>query len=63
MFCAARLLPASSASARICSAPGTRYTDLGYGYYQARTDLDCKLRNHIRQIQALCFADTLIKAP
>ena len=35
--------------------PAARYTDLGYGYYQARTDADRKLRNHIRQIQALGF--------
>src|SRR5262249_57172047 len=31
--------------------PVARFTDLGYGYYQARTDIDRKLRNHIRQIQ------------
>jgi transposase len=35
--------------------PAARFTDLGYGYYQARTDTDRKLRNHIRQIQALGF--------
>ena len=39
-----------------------RYTDLGYGYYAARTDTDRKLRNHIRQIQALGFDITLTKA-
>ena len=27
--------------------------DLGPGYYQDRTDTDRKLRNHIRQIEAL----------
>ena len=42
--------------------PAARYTDLGYGYYQARTDADRKLRNHIRQIQALGFTVTLTKA-
>jgi transposase len=42
--------------------PGSRFTDLGYGYYQARTDIDRKLRNHIRQIQALGFDVTLAKA-
>ena len=42
--------------------PAARYTDLGYGYYQARTDTDRKLRNHIRQIQALGFAVALTKA-
>ncbi len=35
--------------------PAARFTDLGAGYYQARTDTDRKLRNHIRQIQALGF--------
>jgi transposase len=42
--------------------PATRYTDLGYGYYQARLDTDRKLRNHIRQIQALGFDITITKA-
>jgi transposase len=42
--------------------PAARYTDLGYGYYQARTNVDRKLRNHIRQIQALGFAVTLTRA-
>jgi transposase len=42
--------------------PAARYADLGYGYYAARTDVDRKLRNHIRQIQALGFAVTLTKA-
>jgi transposase len=42
--------------------PAARYTDLGYGYHQARTDIDRKLRNHIRQIQALGFAVTLTRA-
>ena len=42
--------------------PEARYTDLGYGYYQARLDTDRKLRNHIRQIQALGFDITITKA-
>jgi transposase len=42
--------------------PAARYTDLGHGYYQARTDTDRKLRNHIRQIQALGFTVTIAKA-
>jgi transposase len=41
--------------------PAARFTDLGPGYYQARTDTDRKLRNHIRQIQALGFDVTLAK--
>ena len=32
--------------------PAARYTDLGPGYYQARTDKDKKIKNHIRQIEA-----------
>ena len=42
--------------------PETRFTDLGYGYYQARTDTDRRLRNHIRQIQALGFTVTITSA-
>jgi transposase len=33
--------------------PAARFTDLGAGYYQARTDKDRKIKNHIRQIEAL----------
>jgi hypothetical protein len=33
--------------------PAARHADLGYGYYQARTDTGRKLRNHIRLIRAL----------
>src|SRR6516162_3408071 len=33
--------------------PAAQYTDLGYGYYQDRTDKDRRIRNHIRQIEAL----------
>jgi transposase len=39
-----------------------RYTDLGYGYYAARIDKDRKLKNHLRQIEALGFAVTLTRA-
>ena len=42
--------------------PTARYTDLGPGYYAARTDTDRKLRNHIRQIQAPGFDISLTKA-
>jgi transposase len=41
--------------------PEARYTDLGYGYYQGRLDTDRKIRNHIRQIQALGFEVTITK--
>jgi transposase len=33
--------------------PAARYADLGSGYYQARLDKDKKIKNHIRQIEAL----------
>jgi transposase len=33
--------------------PAARFNDLGPGYYQARTDKDKKIKNHIRQIEAL----------
>jgi transposase len=41
--------------------PAGRYADLGPGYYQARLDTDRRLRNHIRQIQALGFDITITK--
>ena len=44
------------------AAPATQFTDLGHDYYQGRLDTDRKLRNHIRQIQALGFDITLTKA-
>ena len=33
--------------------PATRYTELGHGYYQARTEKDKKIKKHIRQVEAL----------
>jgi transposase len=48
----------------LLSNPEARYTDLGYGYYQARTDKDKKIKNHIRQIEALLgHPITIAKAP
>ena len=47
----------------LLSDPAARYTDLGASYYQTRTDTDRKIRNHIRQIQALGFEVTLTKTP
>jgi transposase len=41
--------------------PAARFTDLGPGYYQARTDTGRKLRNHLRQIQAPGLTATLTK--
>jgi transposase len=45
----------------LLSNPEARHTDPGPGYYQARTDIARKLRNHIRQIQALGFDVTIAK--
>ena len=42
--------------------PAARFADLGAGYYQARTDTDRKIRNHIRQLQALGLNVTITKA-
>jgi transposase len=43
--------------------PEARFTDLGHGYYQTRTDKDKKIKNHIRQIEALLgHAITVTKA-
>jgi transposase len=47
----------------LLASPEARFTDLGPGYYQSRTNLDRKLRNHIRQINALGFDVTLTKTP
>jgi transposase len=33
--------------------PAARFNELVPGYYQARTDKDKKIKNHIRQIEAL----------
>jgi transposase len=41
--------------------PSARFTDLGPGYYQTRTDTSRKIRNHIRQINALGYDVTLTK--
>jgi len=43
--------------------PQARFTDLGPGYYQARTDKDKRIKNHIRQVEALLgHPITIIKA-
>ena len=44
------------------AAPLRRFTDLGHGYNQARTDADRKIRNHFRQIEALGLTVTLTEA-
>ena len=47
----------------LLSDPAARHADLGAGYYQTRTGTSRKLRNHLRQIQALGFEVTLTRAP
>ena len=54
--------PGKTAREEILDAAAELFTDLGVGYYQARTDTDRKIRNHIRQIQALGFEVTITKA-
>jgi len=46
----------------LLASPQARFTDLGYGYYAARTDKDRKIRNHIRQIEALLGQPVTIAA-
>jgi len=40
----------------------TRYHDLGAGYYTSRIDKNRKMRNHIRQLEALGYTVTLAQA-
>jgi transposase len=42
--------------------PAARFTDLGPDYYASRTDKDKKIRNHIRQLQALGMDVTITPA-
>ena len=42
--------------------PAARYTDLGPDYVASRTDRDKKIRNHVRQLQALGLEVTLAPA-
>jgi transposase len=42
--------------------PAAAFTDLGPGYYAARTDKERKTRNHVRQLQALGYTVTLAPA-
>ena len=43
--------------------PAARYTDLGPDYVASRTDRDKKIRNHVRQLQALGLQVTLTRPP
>ena len=40
----------------------TPFADLGPDYYASRTDKDKKIRNHIRQLQALGLTVTIAPA-
>jgi transposase len=42
--------------------PAARYHDLGAGYHASRTDTGKKIRNHIRQLEALGYTVTLTEA-
>jgi len=43
--------------------PGARFHDLGVDYHATRTDTDRKIRNHLRQLQALGYTVTLNPIP
>jgi len=46
----------------LLNEPGTRYTDLGEDYFINRVDQGRRIRNHVRQLQALGFEVTLAAA-
>ena len=46
----------------LLAEPAARYTDLGPDYVASRTDRDKKIRNHVRQLQALGLEVTLAPA-
>jgi transposase len=46
----------------LLSSPAARYHDLGAGYYDERINKQKKVRNHIRQLEALGYAVTLAPA-
>jgi transposase len=46
----------------LLASPAATFCDLGAGYYASRTSTDRKLKNHIRQIQALGYTVTLTPA-
>ena len=46
----------------LLASPAARYTDLGPDYVASRTNRDKKIRNHVRQLQALGLEVTLTPA-
>jgi len=47
----------------LLSDPQARYRDLGADWYERRTDKDKKIRNHIRQLEALGLSVTITADP
>ena len=46
----------------LLSDPGARFTDLGPGWHERKTDRDRKIRTHLRQLQALGLDVTITPA-
>jgi transposase len=46
----------------LLAGPAARYHDLGAGYHASRIDKDKKVRNHIRQLEALGYTVALTQA-
>ena len=46
----------------LLTSPAARYQDLGASYHASHTDTGKKVRNHIRQLEALGYAVTLTEA-
>ena len=42
--------------------PAARYQDLGSGYHASRLDTSNKVRNHVRQLEALGYTVALTEA-
>ncbi len=47
----------------LLSDPQARYHDLGADWHQRRTDKNKKIRNHIRQLEALGLTVTITADP
>jgi transposase len=43
----------------LLSDPDARFVDLGSDFYATRTDPDRRMRNHVRQLEALGYTVTL----
>jgi len=49
----------SLSSSGTYSAENTQFHDLGPDYYDSRVNLNCKMRNHVRELQNLGYRVTL----